>query len=125
MRRASPTIYLEDTYLHGVVVATDMAAPAIGRTVTPAEALATELLNICNRKADQVNYQQQGVNSVAQRNFLCRLLDMDDLGHAVSAEVRDGARTALAIAPAEQARYTCSIGVDIDAVHGQRDRVAA
>jgi len=124
MRRASPTIYLEDTYLHGVVVATDMGAPAIGRTVTPAEALATELLNTCNRKADQVNYQQQGVNGMAQRNFLCRLLDMGDLGHAVSAEVRDGARTALGIAPAEQARYTCGMGVDIDAVHALREGAA-
>jgi len=117
MRQASLTLYIEDNYLQGVVVNTDTQAPGIGRTVTPAEALATELLNICKRKADQVNYQVQGVNGTAQRNFLCRLLDFEDLAHAVSAEVRDGARIALGIAPAEQARYTCSIGVDINAVH--------
>lgn len=120
-RRASITLHLEDNYLHGTVVATNSAAPAIGRTLTPAEGLATELLNICNRKADQMHYAQQGVNGAAQRTFLARLLDMDDLGHAVSAEVRDGARTVLGIA-ANEGGY--SRGIDIDAVHALREGAA-
>jgi len=123
-RKASITLHIQDDYLAGVVVATNMAAPSIGRTVTPAESLATYLLRTCTRQADHVHYQQQGVNGVAQRTFLARLLDMEDLGHAVTAEVRDGARVALGIAPAEQARYTCGMGADIDAVHALREGAA-
>jgi len=38
-RKASITLHIQDDYLAGVVVATNMAAPSIGRTVTPAESL--------------------------------------------------------------------------------------
>ena len=43
----------------GVTVQTDSGAPCIGRTCTPAEALAMDLLRTCKAQASSVNYGQQ------------------------------------------------------------------
>lgn len=43
----------------GCAVMTDAAPPAIGQPVTPAEALAMDLLRLCNQRANSVQYGQQ------------------------------------------------------------------
>lgn len=50
--------------------------------------------------------EQMVAESIAERNvklrtFILRLLNPEDLGHAVTAEVRDAARVALGMRPAE------------------------
>lgn len=120
MRQAIITIVLQDTAPDTVLVSTSAYAPAVGRTLTPAEALATELLRTCSHQADQVSYLDQTANITVLRNALSRLLDPEDLGHAATAEMRDMARVALGMPASETTRYTCSMGVDIDAVHQLR-----
>jgi hypothetical protein len=43
---------------NGVTVQTDAGAPCIGQPLTQAEALAMDLLRLCNRQADSVQYGQ-------------------------------------------------------------------
>ncbi|MES2909860.1 MAG: hypothetical protein V4718_00640 [Pseudomonadota bacterium] len=40
----------------GVTVSTNTTKPSIGRQVTPAEALAMDLLRTCNAQAEKVEY---------------------------------------------------------------------
>lgn len=42
----------------GCAVMTDAAPPAIGQPVTPAQALAMDLLRLCNQRANSVQYGQ-------------------------------------------------------------------
>lgn len=42
----------------GVTVQTNAGAPCIGQPRTPAEALAMDLLRLCSRQADSVQYGQ-------------------------------------------------------------------
>lgn len=116
MRKNTITLVISDTDQRTVHVATTAHAPAVGRTLTPAEALATDLLRTCSHQADQVSYLDQTANLTAMRYALARLLDPEDLGHQATPEVRDLARVAMGKPATETRRYTC--GADIDAVHG-------
>jgi hypothetical protein len=42
----------------GVTVQTNAGAPCVGQQRTPAEALAMDLLRLCSRQADTVQYGQ-------------------------------------------------------------------
>lgn len=76
----------------GAVVVTDGDPPAIGRTLTPAQALAMDLLRTCKSQAMDVRYGPDQVPLVKLANDL---LNPEALGFAVTAEVRDRVREAL------------------------------
>ena len=78
---------------------TDGDAPAVGRTLTPAQALAMDLLRTCKAQAREVRYGADQVPLVALAHSM---LDPEALGYAVPAEVRDRARVALGRNPVEQ-----------------------
>lgn len=122
MRKAAITILINDTDQRTVVVSTNEYAPAVGRSLTAAEALAMDLLRTCQHQADQVSYLDKSANIAALRHTLQRLLDPEDLGHAATPEIRDMARVALGRPATETARYTC--GVDGYAVHSLRQGAA-
>lgn len=50
----------------GCAVMTDAASPAIGQPVTPAQALAMDLLRTCNLQATNVQYGQQCASLAGQ-----------------------------------------------------------
>lgn len=76
-----------------IAVRTNDAAPSIGRSLTPAQALAVDLLRVCKNQADEVAFQQEaGLHKIATR-----CLDPEDLGYAVSPHCRDDARELLGI----------------------------
>lgn len=74
------------------IVQTDSERPAIGRQVTEAQALATDLLRMCERQAGRVEY---GVSADPLVALARDLLDPERYGHAVTAEIRAAARRAL------------------------------
>ena len=94
------TIVLTDLPLgKGVTVHTDAGAPCIGQPRTPAEALAMDLLRTCKAQASAVRY---GIHSTTLAGeLLADLLHPEELGHAVTSEVRDRARICLGMAPVE------------------------
>jgi hypothetical protein len=93
----SITITISDTArLDVAIVATDGDRPAIGRTLTPAQALAMELLQLCNRYAHEVRYGAEHVPLLALAQELC---NPEGLGFACTAEVRDRARRARGLQP--------------------------
>lgn len=74
------------------VVLTDGERPAIGRTLTPAQALAMDLLRACGNQAGAVHY---GEDKVPLVDFAYSFLSPERFGLAVTAEIRDAARVAL------------------------------
>ena len=92
------TLSLIDVPGVGISVRTDASPPAVGQPLTPATALALDLLRLCKAQASDVRYGPQTIAALA----LARdLLNPEVLGHAVTPEVRDRARVALGIPPCE------------------------
>ena len=87
---------------HGTVSAcTDAAPPQVGQGITPAEALALDLLRTCHKQAYQVLHGHDHVPAVK----LCHdMLNPESYGHAVTGEVRDAARRAPGRQPIESIR---------------------
>lgn len=84
------------------LVVTDGDPPAIGRALTPAQALAMDLLRTCKAQAREVRYGPDNVPLVALAQDLC---NPEVFGYAVTAEVRDRARAARGLQQVEmQAR---------------------
>jgi hypothetical protein len=108
---ASLTITLIDLAGGLVSVRTDARAPTVGRGLTPAEAIAMELLGTSFKRGCEVIYDPHQVPVVA---LALDLLDPEGLGHAVTRELRDRARRALGRARVDA---TPTDGVDIDRVH--------
>lgn len=94
------TITISDTR-DGAVVATDGDRPAIGRPLSPAQALAMDLLRTCKQQAHEVRFGADQVPLVA---FVNELRDPDGLGHACTPEVRSRARQALGLPSIEGSR---------------------
>lgn len=83
----------------GVTAQTDAGAPCIGQPRTPAEALAMDLLRTCIARADSVQYGT--LSATLAGELLKDLLHPEELGHAVTPEVRDRARICLGMAAVE------------------------
>lgn len=93
---ATITITLIDLPHAHVSVRTDAGRPTIGQGVTPAEALAMELLGTTFKRGAEVVYDARQVPALA----LARdLLDPDGFGFSVTNEVHDRARDVLGIRP--------------------------
>jgi hypothetical protein len=85
-----------------------------GAALTPARALAADLIGIAFRRGGYVLYGAQHVPALA---LALDLIDPEGLGHAVTPEVRARARAVLGRSPVAPAN-----GVDIDRVHFLRNR---
>jgi hypothetical protein len=83
----------------GVAVQTDSGAPCIGQQRTPAEALAMDLLRTCKAQASSVQYGT--LSATLAGELLNDLLHPEELGHAVTPEVRDRARICLGMPAVE------------------------
>lgn len=108
---ATITITLIDEPNYGVSVRTDAERPSVGRGVTPAEALALELLGTSFRRGAEVLYDRHQVPLVA---LALELIDPDGFGHAIPREILERARRALGRPPIDR---PAPAGVDIDLVH--------
>ena len=115
---ASITLTLIDLESGHVSVRTDALRPQVGTGVTPAQALAMELLGTSFKRGADVLYDAQAVPTIA---LALDLLDADGLAHAVPPEVRDQARRALG---RDKIDRTPTCGVDIDRIHRTRGRHA-
>lgn len=112
---ATITITITDLAAAHVSVCTDASPPAVGRGVTPAEALAMELLGTAFKRGAYVIYDKHQVPAIA---LALELLDPEGLGFAVTSEVRDRAREVLGRQAIE--RRIPMQGLDIDQVHRTR-----
>jgi hypothetical protein len=108
---ATITLTITDLAAGHVSVCTDANPPAIGRGVTPAEAIAMELLGTAFKRGGHVVYDKHQVPAIS---LALELLDPEGLGFAVTSEVRDRARQALGRQAVEQRPME---GVDIDSIH--------
>lgn len=113
---ASITITLTDIGEAQIKVTTDADHPVVGRPVTPAEALAMELLGTSFRRGAEVFYDANQVPLVA---LALDLMSPEMYGWAVPQEIRRRVRLVLGprmgqLVPQQR---TPSAGVDIDAVH--------
>lgn len=85
MQHKTVTIHISDTPGGGVTVLTTAGTPLPGLPLSPAEALATDVLSCCARRSEQVRYWQGKDRALA---LLRELIDPEELGHEVSAQVR-------------------------------------
>ncbi|HYF16313.1 MAG TPA: hypothetical protein VEA40_00490 [Ramlibacter sp.] len=76
----------------GALVLTDGQPPTVGQALTPAQALAMDLLRTSKAQAREVRY---GPDQVPLVDFARSLLDPERLGHAALGEIATGARRAL------------------------------
>lgn len=83
----------------GVTVQTNAGAPCIGQPRTPAESLAMDLLRLCKAQASSVQYGN--LSATLAGELLKDLLHPEELGHAVTPEVRDRARICLGMPAVE------------------------
>lgn len=97
------------------LVTTDAERPQVGRKLTPAEALAVDLLRACIHEAARVEFDPQAVPLVS---LALELLDPVN-AHLVPREFRARAIGALGRTPEGHPVFT---GVDIDAVHAVHAR---
>lgn len=95
------TIHITDLPTGGVLVSTSAATPLRGVRLTPAQALATDLLATCGHRASDVRHWQAKDPAYA---LVERLLSPEDFGYSVTAEVRDAAREVLGLQRAESYR---------------------
>ncbi|MBO9647387.1 MAG: hypothetical protein J7605_02670 [Variovorax sp.] len=114
----SITITITDLADAEIRVTTDAQAPTVGTAVSPAQAIAMELLGIAFKRGCFVVYDAKRVPAIA---LALELLDPEGLGFAVTPEVRDRARVVLGRPGAE--RRQPMQGVDIDRVHSKRPAV--
>lgn len=89
---AAITITITDQGDAGVVVHTDAEPPQVGRGVSPAQAIAMELLGTAYKRGAEVIYDPQRVPSTALAR---EILDPEGFGFSVTSEVRDRARNVL------------------------------
>lgn len=92
------TLHICDAPGGNVIVMTTAGTPAPGRRLTPSQALATDLLSTCTRRAREVRYWQGDDPALA---LLRELVDPEGYGHAVPAEVRRRAAAVLGRWPLE------------------------
>ena len=104
------TITLVDLGDGQVSARTDAVRPAIGRAVTPAEALAMEFLGTAFRRGAEVVYDR---NQVPAISLALELVDPDGLGHAATPCIRARARDVVSTI----STHAPGTGVDIDRVH--------
>ncbi len=79
------TIHLTDLPGGGVTVHTTAGQPIPGARLSPAQALATDLLNECGHRASDVRYWQGKDPAMA---LMHELVDPEGFGHSVTPEVR-------------------------------------
>lgn len=97
------TIHIMDTPGGGVTVLTTAGQPIPGASCTPAQALASQVLDACEHTASDVRFWQ-GKDPALQ--LVQELVDPEGFGHAVTQEVRLRACDVLArprLAPTETA----------------------
>ena len=85
MQAKTITIHITDTAGGGVTVLTTAGMPLPGLRLTPAEALATDLINTCTHRASDVHYWQGKDRAL---ELLQELVNPDELGYDVSETVR-------------------------------------
>ena len=78
------TIHITDAPGGAVVVNTSAPSPIVGVRLTPAQALATDLLAQCGHRASDVRHWQTKDPAWA---LVERLVNPDEFGYSVSAEV--------------------------------------
>ena len=83
-QKSTITIHITDVPGGGVLVNTSAATPLRGLCLTPAQALATDLLTQCGQRATDVRYWQTKDPVWA---LIERLVHPDEFGYSVSAEV--------------------------------------
>lgn len=99
-----PTITITITdqpYGRAAIASTNGERPALGRALSPAQALAMDLLRTCERQAQEVRY---GAEHVPLVQLATRLLHPEDLGFAATPQMRDAARQALGLPATETIR---------------------
>lgn len=92
MPRKTITIHITDAPDGSIAVLTTAAQPIPGARLTPAEALATDVLATCIHRARSVSYWQGKDHALA---LVRELLDPDGFGYSVTPEVRNRARDVL------------------------------
>lgn len=92
MQAKTITIHITDIAGGGVTVLTTAGTPLPGLRLTPAEALATDLLNTCARRASDVHYWQGKDRAL---DLVQELINPDELGYAVTDTVRRRASAVL------------------------------
>lgn len=88
------TIHITDAPGGGVTVLTTAGQPFPGERLTPAQALATDLLNTCVRQASDVRYWGERDRALELVNDL---LTPDQYGWSVNRDVHNAARRVLGI----------------------------
>lgn len=92
MTRKTITIHITDEPGGGIAVLTTAGTPLPGARLTPAEALATDVLATCAHRAGGVRYWHGKDRALA---LLRELLDPEELGYEVTPQVRQRARDVL------------------------------
>lgn len=113
---ASITVTITDLANYGIQVTTDADRPMIGRSITPAEGLAMELLGTSFKNGATVVYDAAQVPLVA---LALDLISPEGYGHEIPLEVRQRVKRVLGPRMAQLVREP-SPGVGIDAVHRTR-----
>ncbi len=78
------TIHITDLPGGGVMVHTTAGSPLPGQRLTPAQALATDLLSQCAHRASDVRYWHGKDKALALAQ---ELVDPEGFAHSISAEV--------------------------------------
>lgn len=92
MTCTTTTIHIIDQPGGGVIVYSTGGSPIPGQRLTPGQALATDLLSQCTHRASDVRYWH-GTDKALE--LVSDLINPDQYGHAVSAEVHRAARRVL------------------------------
>lgn len=102
MKKPAITIHIIDEHGGAVTVLTSAAAPIPGARLTPAQALALQLLTQAGHATPNLHYWQGRDKAL---ELVEQLLQPEAFGFAVSGEVRNAARQVLGIprVPAEEA----------------------
>lgn len=88
MNCKTTTIHIIDQPCGGVMVYTTAGTPLPGQRLSPGQALATDLLNLCTHRASDVRYWH-GKDKAME--LVRELVDPDQYGYSVSAEVHRAA----------------------------------
>lgn len=88
MTSKTTTIHIIDQPGGGIMVYTTAGTPLPGQRLTPGQALATDLLNVCTHRASDVRYWH-GKDKAME--LVRDLVDPDQYGYAVGPEVHRAA----------------------------------
>ena len=94
LKTSTTTLHIIDLPGGGVMVYTTAGTPLPGQRLTPGQALATDLLSQCTHRASDVRYWH-GVDRAME--LTRSLLDPEQFGYAVTAEVHRAARRVLGL----------------------------